>query len=90
MEKEEVRSRVREALEHVLGRNEAKAALKSDDLLEEGYIDSFGLVELASHLEEMCQISIPPEKLTRENFRSFASLVTLCVSSLRQKERSGI
>jgi len=51
------------------------------DLLELG-VDSFGLLELITDLEEEFDIAIPDEMLTRETFRS-ADSVTRAVHWIR-------
>jgi len=44
-------------------------------LIDEGIIDSFGLIEIATFLENEFQISITEEKMIRSNFGSVHKLV---------------
>ncbi len=50
--------------------------LRSDEpLLENGILDSIGMVELISYLEEEFDISVDDEELVPENFQTIARLV---------------
>ena len=44
-------------------------------LIDEGIIDSFGLVEITSYLEKKYAIKVTEEDLTRENFGSILKIV---------------
>lgn len=47
------------------------------DLLESGVVDSLGLLKIVSYIEETLQISIEPEAMLPDNFRSLASMLDL-------------
>ena len=44
-------------------------------LIDEGIIDSFGLVEIATFLEKVFQIKVDEEDMIRENFGSVNKLI---------------
>lgn len=44
-------------------------------LIDEGIIDSFGLIEIASFLEDEFQIKITEDKMIRANFGSVHKIV---------------
>ena len=46
-----------------------------DLLLNDGVVDSIGMVRLVGHMEERFKIEIPPEHFTIENFRSINTIV---------------
>jgi len=46
-----------------------------ESLIDEGIIDSFGLIEIASFLEETFSIKIEDEELIRENFGSIVKMI---------------
>jgi acyl carrier protein len=66
------------AIIETLGAVRGEQALASADLIEEGHLDSFAIMELTAHLEEELSIGIPPELLTPANFQSVASLAVMC------------
>ena len=68
------------ALVAVLGERRGAHAADSADMLGEGHLDSFTVMELAAHLETRLDIVIPPDALTVENFASLASLNEMCSS----------
>lgn len=45
-----------------------------DDLLSEGIIDSLGILQLVSFIEEQFNLAIPDEDVVIENFQSVAAL----------------
>ncbi|OJX39527.1 MAG: hypothetical protein BGO78_13535 [Chloroflexi bacterium 44-23] len=45
-----------------------------DDLLSEGIIDSLGILQLVSFIEEKFNIQVDDEDVVLENFQSIASL----------------
>ncbi len=45
-----------------------------DDLLSEGIIDSLGILQLVSFIEEEFGVQVPDEDVVLENFQSIASL----------------
>lgn len=57
--------------------NEDIANYKGDSLYEDGYIDSFQVIQLVAKLEEEFDIEIDPEKVIIDNFDSVAKIVSL-------------
>jgi acyl carrier protein len=45
-----------------------------DDLLSEGIIDSLGILQLVSYIEEEFSLAIPDEDVVIENFQSLDAL----------------
>ena len=45
-----------------------------DSLIEQGIVDSMGIVQLVGHLERTLSIKIPDEDIIPENFDSIVSL----------------
>lgn len=52
------------------------------DLLHDGVIDSFEVVEIAEALEEEFDFEIDAEDVVRDNFRNAASIVALVQATL--------
>jgi len=48
-----------------------------DDLLENGIVDSFNVVELALFVQEHFGIELQAEDVTRENFAKLSSIISL-------------
>ncbi len=48
-----------------------------DDLLNQGIVDSIGILQLVTYLEETFSIQIKDEEITPENFRSLSTLNNL-------------
>ena len=44
-------------------------------LIDEGIIDSFGLIEISSFMENQFQIAVDEEDMTRDNFGSVLKMV---------------
>lgn len=51
-----------------------------DSLLESGLVDSMGILEIVTHLEEEFQIVFADEEVVSENFESIAALARLVES----------
>ena len=49
----------------------------STDLYDIGAIDSFGIIELLSYIEEKFDLSIKPQNLVLDNFRTIDSILDL-------------
>ncbi|PAJ74755.1 hypothetical protein CJF42_08720 [Pseudoalteromonas sp. NBT06-2] len=49
----------------------------NESLIDEGIIDSFGLIELASFLEKAFLIQVNDDDLTRDNFSSINKMIAL-------------
>lgn len=54
----------------VLPRTDRTEVSDDDPLLDAGIIDSMGIFELASHLENTCGVTIEDHELVPENFSS--------------------
>jgi acyl carrier protein len=44
-------------------------------LIDQGIIDSFGLIEIASFIEQKADVKVGEGQMTRENFGSFNKIV---------------
>ncbi len=53
------------------------------DLFEEGLLDSLGFVELLMHLEQEFGVTVTPEQLDLDNFRTLARIADFTASGLR-------
>jgi acyl carrier protein len=72
------RTTVRELVEaKILSRTTTASVADDQSLLDSGLIDSMGVFELVTALEEACGVSIPDEELLPENFDSIDSIVAL-------------
>ncbi len=45
--------------------------------LDRGHIDSFGLIEMISHLEQKLGVRFEPKHMQSEEFRSVGGLITI-------------
>lgn len=54
-----------------------KTLAPDEDLLEQGIIDSLGLMKLIAFMEETFSIKIMDDEIVPENFQSLNSMVTL-------------
>jgi len=45
-----------------------------DDLLFEGGLDSFGIMQVVAYLEETYRIRVPEDVFARDNFRSVSTI----------------
>ena len=52
-------------------------AYNGDDLLTDGIIDSFTIMEIVNDLSKKLDIDIPVELITRQNFRTVSSIVEM-------------
>lgn len=52
-------------------------ASKSDNLIEEGWIDSFTIISFLADLEDQLGIKIPDDQVLPENFASIDKIVEL-------------
>lgn len=52
-------------------------AYNGDNLLTDGVIDSFTIMEIVNDLSEKLDIDIPVEFITRKNFRTVSSIVEM-------------
>lgn len=44
-------------------------------LVDQGIIDSFGLIEIAAYIENEYDITVPEEDMTRDNFGSTLKII---------------
>ncbi len=57
---------------------------KDIDLLDEGYINSFDVVNMISILEDSFDIEIAPEDIVPENFRTIKRIASLISHNMQQ------
>ncbi len=62
--------------EHAIGRNGESIPFDAD-LLQEGIVDSLGILRLMAFMEKEFRITIPDEKVIPENFNTIRSLSRL-------------
>lgn len=80
----DVRSKVRELIETtVLSRTNTASVSDDHALLDSGLIDSMGIFELVSALEQACGVTIDDDELVPENFNSINDIAAL----VEQKSR---
>ena len=60
--------------EHLLMEEEIMGLANDDSLLEKGIIDSTGIIDLVSFIEERYRIKIDDEELLPENFDSLRAI----------------
>ncbi|MFH1898221.1 MAG: acyl carrier protein [Candidatus Desantisbacteria bacterium] len=60
--------------EHLLMEEEVNGLVDEDSLLEKGIIDSTGIIDLVSFIEERYGIKIDDEELLPENFDSLRAI----------------
>ena len=71
----------------LLVRDDDDSSLKADtDLLVSGLLDSLAVMRLVGFLETELNISVPPEDVTIENFRTAEVIATY---AQRQQQNSG-
>lgn len=51
-----------------------KTLAEDDDLLTSGRINSLGIMRLVTFIEEEFKVSVPPEDVTIENFRTVRTI----------------
>lgn len=56
-------------------------------LMDEGIIDSFGLIEIASYIEKEYSINVQQDQVTRENFGSVVKIVNFIKNELTEREK---
>lgn len=67
-----------DTLRGVLGSAKFEVARGSSHLFIEGFLDSFGMIELVAILEARLGIVIPVERMGGDAFATFSSIATLC------------
>ncbi|MEM7560996.1 MAG: phosphopantetheine-binding protein [Planctomycetota bacterium] len=73
-------------LEHVLAPNCIGEIAPDDDLLEDGLIDSLGVMHLLAYIQSEFGFEVPPENVTVENFISIDALASFLHSNLQEQE----
>lgn len=68
----------------ILSRTETTSVSDDHALLDTGLIDSMGIFELVSQLEQACGVSIDDDELVPENFNSINDIAAL----VEQKSRA--
>ena len=58
----------------------------SDNLIDDGIIDSLSLVQLTIALEETFSIIIDPDEIVEDNFRTIENIWELVKKCLQEKE----
>ncbi len=61
-----------------------RAVEDNEDLLLSGLVDSIGVMRLVAFIEQHCNISVPPQDVTIDNF---ANLAVIC-SYIAERERA--
>jgi acyl carrier protein len=72
------RSKLEDMFLDILGEQRGNLANSSNDLFNDGYIDSYTMIELVVYIEDTLTLKIPEEHLTPDAFRSVDSLARLC------------
>lgn len=60
--------------EQLLAGSEAPPLNVEDDLLENGLIDSMGMMSLIGFIEDHFGVKIPPQEMTIENFKTVKAI----------------
>lgn len=69
---ESIESMIVEFIAGSLARDEASTLDRDENLLTGGLIDSIGIVRLIAHLQDRLDVTIPPNDLIPDNFRTVA------------------
>ena len=56
----------------------------NDSLVELGYIDSFGVIDLVTYLENKWKVQIENAEITKEKFGSISKMINLVYSKLSE------
>ena len=62
--------------------NEMKDVPLNESLVELGYIDSFGVIDLVTYLENKWKVKIENAEITKEKFGSISKIISLVHSKL--------
>ena len=62
--------------------NEMKDVPLNESLVELGYIDSFGIIDLVTYLENKWKVKIENAEITKEKFGSISKIINLVYSKL--------
>lgn len=69
---------VLDALRQAVGEDRFLAAQGAKDLLSEGHLDSYAVLELTARLEDAYGIAISPTQIGGESYRTLDALQRLC------------
>lgn len=72
-------------LEEVAVDTSRKSLEPEDDLLEQGVIDSMGILKLVAYIEETYGVQIDDEDVIPENFQTLASMASFIERKTRGK-----
>ncbi len=72
-------------LEEVAVDTSRKSLAPDDDLLEQGVVDSMGILKLVAYIEETYGVQIDDEDVIPENFQTLACMVTFIERKTRGK-----
>ncbi len=61
----------------------------ADNLLETGVIDSLGVLEIVTFLQEQFSLQVEDDELTPENFQSISSIAEFVGQRLRLQQEVG-
>ena len=64
--------------------NEMKDVPLNESLVELGYIDSFGVIDLVTYLENKWKVKIENAEITKEKFGSISKIINLVYSKLSE------
>lgn len=64
--------------------NEMKDVPLNESLVELGYIDSFGVIDLVTYLENKWKVKIENAEITKEKFGSISKMIHLVYSKLSE------
>ena len=64
--------------------NEMKDVPLNESLVELGYIDSFGVIDLVTYLENKWKVQIENAEITKEKFGSISKMINLVYSKLSE------
>ena len=56
----------------------------NESLVELGYIDSFGVIDLVTYLENKWKVKIENAEITKEKFGSISKMINLVYSKLSE------
>jgi acyl carrier protein len=69
---------VEQILIDVVGLAQSDNMRKSADLIADGILDSYSLIEVVVRIEDELEVSIPEDRLTPEFFGTLTGISTLC------------
>ena len=64
--------------------NKMKDVPLNESLVELGYIDSFGVIDLVTYLENKWKVKIENVEITKEKFGSISKMINLVYSKLSE------